>query len=121
MLSNFLNDSVGTKPKAWISKRVLQKKSPPDFPKNEHILSPDKHTCVRIRRKEMFLFRKIWRVLFSCNTRFEIRPFTVLPTSKELVFPDLAITLWYALREKLNMIFKKIIENDSEMLFSIKF
>ena len=84
-----------------------KKKSPPDFPKNEHILSPGKHTCVRIRRKEMFLFRKIWRVFFSCNTRFEIRPFAVLPTSKELVFPDLAITHWYALREKLNMILKK--------------
>ena len=22
----------------------------------------------------MFVFRKIWRALFSCNTRFEIRP-----------------------------------------------
>ena len=27
---------------------------------------------------EMFVFRKIWRALFSCNTRFEIRPFTLL-------------------------------------------
>ena len=23
----------------------------------------------------MFVFREIWRALFSCNTRFEIRPF----------------------------------------------
>ena len=28
----------------------------------------------------MFVFRKIWRTLFSWNTRSEIRPFTLLPT-----------------------------------------
>ena len=28
----------------------------------------------------MFFFRKILGVLFSCNTRFEIRPFALLPT-----------------------------------------
>ena len=28
----------------------------------------------------MFLFRKSWLALFSCNTRFEIRSFTLLPT-----------------------------------------
>ena len=28
----------------------------------------------------MFVFRKIWRALFSRNTRFEIRPFALLPT-----------------------------------------
>ena len=28
----------------------------------------------------MFIFRKIWRVLFSCYLRFEIRPFTLLLT-----------------------------------------
>ena len=27
----------------------------------------------------MFVFREIWRALFSCNTRFEIRPFALLP------------------------------------------
>ena len=27
----------------------------------------------------MFVFRKIWRALFSWNTRFEIRPFALLP------------------------------------------
>ena len=26
----------------------------------------------------MFIFRKIWRVLFSCYLRFEIRPFFAL-------------------------------------------
>ena len=29
----------------------------------------------------MSLFRKIWRALFSWNTRFEICPFTLLPTN----------------------------------------
>ena len=29
----------------------------------------------------MFVFRKIWRALFSWNTRFEIRPFVLLPTN----------------------------------------
>ena len=28
----------------------------------------------------MFVFRKIWRALFSWNTRSEIRPFALLPT-----------------------------------------
>ena len=28
----------------------------------------------------MFVFRKIWRALFSCNTRFEIHSFALLPT-----------------------------------------
>ena len=29
----------------------------------------------------MFVFRKIWRALFSWNTRFEICPFALLPTT----------------------------------------
>ena len=29
---------------------------------------------------EMFVFRKIWRAFFSCNTCFAIRPFALLPT-----------------------------------------
>ena len=31
----------------------------------------------------MFVFRKIWRALFSFNTRFQIRPFALLPTNSE--------------------------------------
>ena len=34
---------------------------------------------VRIRGLQMFVFRKIWRALFSWNTRYEIRPFALLP------------------------------------------
>ena len=29
----------------------------------------------------MFVFRKIWRALFSRNTRYEIRTFALLPTN----------------------------------------
>ena len=25
----------------------------------------------------MFIYRKIWRALFSCNTHFEVRPFAL--------------------------------------------
>ena len=32
----------------------------------------------------MFIFRKIWRALFSCNNRFEIRHFVLLATKCEL-------------------------------------
>ena len=31
----------------------------------------------------MFVFRKIWRALLSWNTRFEIRPFALLPAISE--------------------------------------
>ena len=34
----------------------------------------------------MFVFRKIWRFLLSCNIRFEIRPFDLLPAIS-LPFP----------------------------------
>ena len=37
--------------------------------------------CVQLRGKGMFVFRKIWHALFSWNTRFEIGPFALLPTS----------------------------------------
>ena len=32
--------------------------------------------------EEMLVFRNIWRALFSSNTRFEIHPFTLLPTNE---------------------------------------
>ena len=38
------------------------------------------HVRVRIRGKEMLVFRKIWCASFSCNIRFEIRAFVLLPT-----------------------------------------
>ena len=49
---------------------VTRKQSTPNFPKKKHFLSP---------WYELFVFWKIWRALFSCNTRFEIHPFGFLP------------------------------------------
>ena len=34
----------------------------------------------------MYVFQKIGRALFSWNTRFEIRPFALLPTNLEGLF-----------------------------------
>ena len=60
---------------------VTRTQSTPNFPKNEHFSSPDTQTYVCVSGgKKMFVFRKIWRALFSCNTRFEIRSFALLPT-----------------------------------------
>ena len=39
----------------------------------------------------MFVFRKIWRALISWNTRFEIRPFALLPTNFTLT-PEKTVT-----------------------------
>ena len=51
---------VGNKAKGEISERVFVR--------------------VRIRGKKCPFCDKIWRALFSWNTSFEIRPFTLLPT-----------------------------------------
>ena len=69
--------SVGNKAIERIPRR---KQNAPNFPKNKHFSPPDTHTRVRMRGKEILVFRKIWRALFSCNTRFRIRPFALLPT-----------------------------------------
>ena len=71
MLLNFLrwkskneklksSQNVGNKPKVGISKRVFLENKDAKF-------------------SEKFVFRKIWRALSSWNTRFEIRPFALLP------------------------------------------
>ena len=36
---------------------------------------------LRIRGLEIFVFRKIWRALFSLNIHSEIRPFNLLPAT----------------------------------------
>ena len=33
----------------------------------------------------MFVFLKIWRALYSCYLRFEIRPFAILPTKSPCI------------------------------------
>ena len=55
-----------------------------NFPKNERFLPPDTHTYVCVSGgKKTFVFRKIWRALYSCYLRFEIRPFAIVPTNLE--------------------------------------
>ena len=87
---------VGNKAKGRILKRVfLEKKSTPNCRKNECFLPSDTQTlkgqlqvCLSIydllvcayQGVRNVRFRKIWRAFFSCNTRFEIRPFALLST-----------------------------------------
>ena len=47
----------------------------------------------------MFAFWKIWRALFSSNTRFEIRPFALSPTISELLLTFISF-IACILREK---------------------
>ena len=57
----------------------------------------------------MFVFRKIWRGLFSWNTRFEIRPFVLLPTFRN--FRQTEATTGCVLWEKF---FKKFAHRKTE-------
>ena len=73
---------VGNKAKWQISKRLLQEnKACQIFRKNEHFLPPDIHTCVGVSgvRNVRFLENLACFVFF--NIRFEIRPFSLLPTN----------------------------------------
>ena len=62
---------VGDKVKGWISKWVFQENKGRQIFRKTNIAYP----------LITFVFRKIWRVLFSWNTRFGIRPFALLPTN----------------------------------------
>ena len=48
----------------------------------------------------MFVFRKIWRALFSWNTRSEIRPFALIPTNFSLVLLITGLLIKKAFTEK---------------------
>ena len=61
------------KVKSRISKRVLQENKAHQIFQKTIISYP----LISIRK----FFWKIWRALFSCNTRFEIHPFALLPTN----------------------------------------
>ena len=62
--------------------------------KNEYSILPDTrtHVCVSGGKKSFF-FRKIWRALFSCNTRFEVRPFTLLLATLPFCLPSLLLSI----------------------------
>ena len=63
-----MEEKVGNKSKGRILNRF--------FKKTKHVKFSEKRTFLT---KEMFVFLKIWRALFSWNTRFEIRSFALLP------------------------------------------
>ena len=65
----------GNKVKSSVSKRVLQENKAREIFRKTNI----SYVFVRFRGYEMFVLRKIWRVLFFCNTRFQIFPFALLP------------------------------------------
>ena len=53
----------------------------------------------------MFVFRKIRHSSFSGNTRFEIRPFALLPTVRELESPCIIIIITLKGHEQTNMLY----------------
>ena len=72
---------VGHKVKGWISKRVFQKTKHTKFSEKRTFLTPWYAHEIRnkeIRTKKCSLFGKFG--LLFLETRFEIRPFTLLPT-----------------------------------------
>ena len=68
---------VGNEAKGRISKRVLEKNESGQIFRITNISYSLIRTC-SVGKKCSF-FRKVWRALFTCNTRFEIRPFALLP------------------------------------------
>ena len=64
---------------------VTRKQSTTNFQKNKHFLPSDTHTYVCVSGgKKCSFFGKLG-VLFSCNTRFEIRSFALLPTIYQIL------------------------------------
>ena len=74
----------------------FKEKSTSNFLKNEHFLPPDTHT--------FSFFWKIWRALFSWNTRFEIRPSALLSVMFQLPL-NLSFKLARIFRKKISISF----------------
>lgn len=73
---------VADKGKGWISQNGWHKKAKhvKFSGKWTFLASSYAHVRAHFKGLEMFVFRRIWRALFSCNRRFEIRPFALPPT-----------------------------------------
>ena len=80
---------VGNKTKkgANLKTDVTRKQSMPNFPKNEHFLPSDTHTCVCVSGVRNVYFRKNLCALFCWNNFFEICPFTLLQANIHTTFP----------------------------------
>ena len=60
---------------------VTRKQNTPNFPKNDHFLSPIRTPTWALGSRKHSFFLEIWRALFSCYLRFEICPSPLLPMS----------------------------------------
>ena len=84
---NFLNKYSGGHTSSVIRQKgepqngCLKERKYAKFPKKEYFLPPDTHTFMLVSGGKKRPFRKIWRALFSWNTRVEICPFALLPTT----------------------------------------
>ena len=65
---------------ANIKMGVTRKQGRPIFPKNKLFPPIDQHTCLCVSGSKKFVFWKTWRAWIYFKTRFEIRPFALLPT-----------------------------------------
>ena len=77
----FVNISSAIRQKGESQNWCYKKTKHANFSEKQTFLSAwYAYVCVRIRRWKIFVFLKIWHALFSCNIRFEIHPFVLLPT-----------------------------------------
>ena len=84
--SNFVEIFVYTssiiRQKGESQNRCLQKTKHAKFSEKQTFLTPwYARTCAYQVVRNVRFFRKIWRASFSWNTRFDIRPFALLPTT----------------------------------------
>lgn len=62
----------------------------------------------------MFIFRIIWLALFSCNTRFKIRPVALLP-STWLIFLFTLIFSWNSVIQNIESKFEDYLNAESRV------
>ena len=86
------------------SKRVFQENKARQIFRKTNISYPliRTRTCA-YQGVRMFFFRKIWHALFSWNTRFQIRPFTLLLTiCKQFITFWMTVVIFWAQLNKQN-------------------
>ena len=111
---------VRNKAKGRISKQVFQENKARQIFRKTNTSYPLIRTRI-CQGKKCSFFRKIWRALFSWNTRFEIRPFALLPT---YYWPNYTITSCYSANNsfsivwlfELHFIFKRVIVTHSAQI-----
>ena len=68
--------------RANINKGVTRKQGTPHFPKNQHFLPPDKHTCVYVSEVKKCLFFRIFGV--PCFLETPVLRFALLPYCQQI-------------------------------------